>query len=512
MSKGIFFISHAHADAAWAEAIETLLVSGLGVRGERIVRTSADHRTMQPGQNVEAWIRDRLASACGFIACLTEAYLHSPWCMAELGAAWYRTPPLDDGEAKKPRSRARARSAAAPRRAAAPFALVPLVLPPLTKDALRSDGGILAHRLVLDLEELDGLYKAVLRATRQRAPPPQQWESARETFAGTAQGVRPAPAERAPLREIHGVRFQRCFPDEKGALVVLDDLTSDDLRDYQGYVDPYDQDRHQRFLWDEAVQLVSLFEHDGRFDAVKLVVADGEVTEENRHQEIVSTNLSSGGPETTIRVVPSVFRKDADRWSPVHPHAWSPEPPEMVRPLDGHVSKLFTRRWRIHPADCGLRAGDLVRFLVVTEYQDAFGGSRKHEFWSLTTHLSVKGTTSYVFLGNEAVSYVRRGFTFPFGRGGFMPLDEESLAPRLASDRQKLREWLAFVGQHLDVGSLSATTAAHVRSRMLAGSEPRSNDLDLVVDSRRDGDLARERLLVWSSRTGGPPAKRCGLD
>ncbi|NKX74826.1 toll/interleukin-1 receptor domain-containing protein [Rhodobacteraceae bacterium R_SAG3] len=82
------FLSHAAADGPLIEAFETLLAKSLGITSAEIFCSSLEGQGVTKGGNFVDEIRARAAEAEGVVALISPAYLDSPFCMAELGAAW----------------------------------------------------------------------------------------------------------------------------------------------------------------------------------------------------------------------------------------------------------------------------------------------------------------------------------------------------------------------------------------------------------------------------------------
>jgi len=82
------FLSHAAADTHLVEIFETLLAKSMGLTSEEIFCSSLEGQGVPKGASFVEEIRARVSDAEGVVALLTPAYLDSPFCMAELGAAW----------------------------------------------------------------------------------------------------------------------------------------------------------------------------------------------------------------------------------------------------------------------------------------------------------------------------------------------------------------------------------------------------------------------------------------
>lgn len=82
------FLSHAAADKPLVEAFETLLCKSLGITSSAIFCSSLEGQGVPKGGNFVDEIRAKAESAKAVVALITPSYLDSPFCMAELGAAW----------------------------------------------------------------------------------------------------------------------------------------------------------------------------------------------------------------------------------------------------------------------------------------------------------------------------------------------------------------------------------------------------------------------------------------
>ncbi len=82
------FLSHAAADEPLVEAFETVLAKSLGITSADIFCSSLEGQGVTKGGNFVDEIRPKAAGAKGVVALISPSYLDSPFCMAELGAAW----------------------------------------------------------------------------------------------------------------------------------------------------------------------------------------------------------------------------------------------------------------------------------------------------------------------------------------------------------------------------------------------------------------------------------------
>ena len=81
------FISHATADANIVEPFIRFLKDGLGISGDDIFCTSMIG-TLKTGNDFITQIKEGLQGCKKVVFIITENYLRSAFCLAELGAAW----------------------------------------------------------------------------------------------------------------------------------------------------------------------------------------------------------------------------------------------------------------------------------------------------------------------------------------------------------------------------------------------------------------------------------------
>ncbi|HTA33954.1 MAG TPA: L-histidine N(alpha)-methyltransferase [Solirubrobacteraceae bacterium] len=82
------FISHASADKELVDSVVDLLETGVAVPGDEIFASSVEGRDIPSSVDYRGYIRERLETAAAVIFLLTPEFYRSPFCMAELGAAW----------------------------------------------------------------------------------------------------------------------------------------------------------------------------------------------------------------------------------------------------------------------------------------------------------------------------------------------------------------------------------------------------------------------------------------
>lgn len=84
----IVFISHASADGPFVNELYDLLQTGCDLRREDILCSSVESAGIETGQDFIDWIDGGIKAASIVILVLSENYLCSNFCVAELGAAW----------------------------------------------------------------------------------------------------------------------------------------------------------------------------------------------------------------------------------------------------------------------------------------------------------------------------------------------------------------------------------------------------------------------------------------
>ncbi len=119
------FISHSSKDAVLVERFSEFLQMGMNLHQNDIFCTSMQG-TLPTGEDFITAIKNSMAECKATIFLLTEAYMDSPFCLAELGAAW-----------------------------ALGQTIFPLVVPPLTFDDIRRTP--ISGRQCLKLDSLKGI-------------------------------------------------------------------------------------------------------------------------------------------------------------------------------------------------------------------------------------------------------------------------------------------------------------------------------------------------------------------
>jgi hypothetical protein len=82
------FISHAATDKQIADQLAELLTLGLNIKGDEIFCSSLPGRNIEPGFNFVDYIKGALSEAKVVLLLMTENYLASQFCLAEVGASW----------------------------------------------------------------------------------------------------------------------------------------------------------------------------------------------------------------------------------------------------------------------------------------------------------------------------------------------------------------------------------------------------------------------------------------
>ena len=82
-----FFISHSTIDMRLHNSFCKLLVNGFGISRDCIFSSSI-LRNMKTNDNVSETIKSNIKNCSIIILLITSSYMRSPFCLAELGAAW----------------------------------------------------------------------------------------------------------------------------------------------------------------------------------------------------------------------------------------------------------------------------------------------------------------------------------------------------------------------------------------------------------------------------------------
>ncbi len=84
----LIFISHASLDKPVIDDLFDLLQTGCNLKMEEIFCTSVEGAGIKTGADFLKWIQDHLNKSQIVILFLTPNYTSSPFCLAEMGAAW----------------------------------------------------------------------------------------------------------------------------------------------------------------------------------------------------------------------------------------------------------------------------------------------------------------------------------------------------------------------------------------------------------------------------------------
>ncbi len=91
--QGMLFVSHASKDAPVVNDLLDLLQLGLGLKDKQLFCSSAPGMKVPPGEAFVDYIGGQASRSSAAILILSEAYLRSAFCMAELGAIWILAKP-----------------------------------------------------------------------------------------------------------------------------------------------------------------------------------------------------------------------------------------------------------------------------------------------------------------------------------------------------------------------------------------------------------------------------------
>jgi len=152
MSKSVF-ISHADEDRALAAELVALIEEGIGVPEAEIFCSSVKGYGIPTGQNFITYIRKQLLDPKVVVLLLTPAYLHSKFCVSELGAAWIKS-----------------------------HAIFPILVPPLQYDDVKD---VLLGTQVIKISDDIG-YNELLETLRKEvsctAKSATKWDTKRRAF------------------------------------------------------------------------------------------------------------------------------------------------------------------------------------------------------------------------------------------------------------------------------------------------------------------------------------------
>lgn len=83
----IIFLSHKSQDKKYGDALRNFII-GLGLKNNQLVYTSHPLHKIPLDENIYEYLRKRINGRTFMIFLLSDAYLESPACMNEMGAAW----------------------------------------------------------------------------------------------------------------------------------------------------------------------------------------------------------------------------------------------------------------------------------------------------------------------------------------------------------------------------------------------------------------------------------------
>lgn len=146
-----FFLSHAAADATLAKRFDNLLRLGCGVREREIFCTSVEGAGVGAGEQFTHQIREHLNGSDLAIFLVTRMWWNSPFCIAEMGAAWSQAIPV-----------------------------FPLVIPGLPRELGANMLG--TQTRALDSGGLDELRDVLAKIHPEGATSTEKWTFERDTF------------------------------------------------------------------------------------------------------------------------------------------------------------------------------------------------------------------------------------------------------------------------------------------------------------------------------------------
>jgi hypothetical protein len=146
------FVSHPQEDRRLADAVTTLLVDGCGLSTDQVFCSSRPGAGVPAGQDFKHYMREQLAQTTLLIQLITPAYLDSTFCMFELGAAWVKE-----------------------------IETFPLVVRPVTTDALDAITGGVQAKSIRDRDDLDELMHTV-SSQRRTTVDLETWRRSRTSF------------------------------------------------------------------------------------------------------------------------------------------------------------------------------------------------------------------------------------------------------------------------------------------------------------------------------------------
>lgn len=86
-NKNLIFLSHRSSDKIYGHALRDYLV-GLGIKNNQLIYTSHPMHKIPMDENIYDYLRENINSKIFMIILWSDAYLESPACLNEMGAAW----------------------------------------------------------------------------------------------------------------------------------------------------------------------------------------------------------------------------------------------------------------------------------------------------------------------------------------------------------------------------------------------------------------------------------------
>lgn len=156
------FISHAHADKSLVDALVDLIETGIGVPSKDIFCTALEGLGIPAGASFIDYIKQQIRRPDVVLLLITENYLKSRFCLAEMGAAW-----------------------------AMSHRVIPLIFGGMSPSEV---GGVLGATQILKIGEDSGLnqfYQELTTALRVSKPNVPRWEAKKQKFLAFADGIQP---------------------------------------------------------------------------------------------------------------------------------------------------------------------------------------------------------------------------------------------------------------------------------------------------------------------------------
>lgn len=146
------FISHSSRDKDIVDAFVNLLQTGGNISSEKIFCSSLEGMGIPVGENFVQFIKDKLSNSKVVVCIITQNYISSQFCMAELGATWMLS-----------------------------HNIVPIVVPPLTYNDVK---GILTGTQIFSINQKADLnnFLTVLKDILSIDIYHARWETRRQQF------------------------------------------------------------------------------------------------------------------------------------------------------------------------------------------------------------------------------------------------------------------------------------------------------------------------------------------